>query len=399
MQSFPEKDFDDFIRKAVEEPNLSFDPKAWKAMEKKLDARPGFLTSRGMDLFSIFALILMISYLTWTDSGAVNRYTGSNLGTTATAETEVDKISSFEGSPGSTKEITVSSTPEKTTETKIFNKSSDKINKNNKENLKEKNASTKNYNSVDQNLPVKINSEFANGLKVETENADIAEEKNAETQKILSITKRPAKISNSELNSIKRISVLPETTEIIPAQRKGVSPKWAVNLMVSPDLSAVKLSEINTSGTNLGISIEYYISSRWRVSLGAIRSQKIYAVGKSSSSGYYSNPQTLEKVDASCSVIDIPLILRYNALSIGKNHFFISSGLSSYLMLKEDYDFTYQNSNSTYSYSKNIRNENNHFMGIMNFSLGMERESWEENFLCRLNHSLKPPFQISDMGK
>lgn len=63
--------FDDFIRQSMQEPPIPFDPKAWEAMEQKLDALSGGQSngqkggSKGGRIAGLVAVLLMLSGLAW----------------------------------------------------------------------------------------------------------------------------------------------------------------------------------------------------------------------------------------------------------------------------------------------------------------------------------------------
>lgn len=404
MQDFPENDFDNFIRKAVEEPKLPFDPKAWNAMEKKLDGSAGYIPSTMIDFFSTIALLIMLSYLTWSGSTTYIKVNNQHTSKALTPGFENLSAQNQEGSKENSKENRFNIFPElgNNGNSKAFKSEIPSENKSEIPGKKEINSKKRNikiFGKDESNInpsQKEINKVQLNTLNNIT-NSGIADRRNSDEFKHPVLNRKTFLPISVEYQKTKEIPVLPvKIAEIVlPDKNYSSQPKWGINLLLSPDLSAVNLSDVRTSGTNLGISLEYYLSSRWRISLGAIRSEKIYSLGDGYSSGYTSTPVNLEKVDANCSVIDIPLILRFNAVSKGNNHFFISSGFSSYLMLKEDYDFTYQNYNSTYTYSKNIRNENNHFFEILNLSIGFEREIGRRISL-QAEPFIKAP--ISDIG-
>jgi hypothetical protein len=129
--------------------------------------------------------------------------------------------------------------------------------------------------------------------------------------------------------------------------QKGLS----VRVVVAPDLSGVGLRDFQRPGTNVGLLLEYRLASRWSVQAGVIRSTKVY---KASASEYYL-PDALkakwkvfpQSVDGRCNILDIPINLRYDiALRPRQNgmlpsRWFVSGGVTTYIMQKEDYYYTY----------------------------------------------------------
>ena len=71
-------------------------------------------------------------------------------------------------------------------------------------------------------------------------------------------------------------------------------------------------------------------------------------------------------VSADCRVLDIPLNVDYLVYSKARNQFSVGSGLSSYIMLNEDYHYNYA---KPYNYTPtdySVTNQNQHFLGILN---------------------------------
>jgi hypothetical protein len=122
-----------------------------------------------------------------------------------------------------------------------------------------------------------------------------------------------------------------------------------VRLLVSPDLSSVDLKDFQRPGTNFGALLEYQFANRWRVQAGVLRSIKVYE----SAAGRYewgsnSWPVQPESVYGRCNMLDIPLNLRYDfALrprpDDRQNRWFVSGGVTTYIMLREDYSYNYAN--------------------------------------------------------
>jgi hypothetical protein len=152
----------------------------------------------------------------------------------------------------------------------------------------------------------------------------------------------------------------------------------SANLLISPDLSSIGFSEWRAPGTNLGVSLEYHISNRVSISVGAIYSTKIYAADATKYNpdnpywtSYYPKPVD---VKGNCKVIDLPLNIRYNFLTRERYNIYLSGGLSSYLMLREDYKYIYNVDDTGLYNGWHGKNENKHFFKVINLSAGYERK-------------------------
>ncbi|MEO0556293.1 MAG: hypothetical protein AAF149_24125 [Bacteroidota bacterium] len=148
--------------------------------------------------------------------------------------------------------------------------------------------------------------------------------------------------------------------------------RWSIGLEFSPDLSTVGLRGVDDPGYTVGLHAEYHLSSRLSISGGVSYSKKIYFADEDIGSYPGSNPNwTLERVDGNCDVIDVPINLSYYLKGYDQSGFVFSGGLSTYFMLTEDYDIIY---NGPWpDGSQFVRNENQHFLGILNVSVGYRK--------------------------
>jgi hypothetical protein len=92
-------------------------------------------------------------------------------------------------------------------------------------------------------------------------------------------------------------------------------------------------------------------------------------------------------IEANCKILDLPVHLRFDALRKARYTAFVSTGLSSYIMLSERYGYYYP------TYDPYLRPEwrgkrtGEHYLSVVNLSVGYERNlgrrfSWQaEPFL------------------
>lgn len=154
-----------------------------------------------------------------------------------------------------------------------------------------------------------------------------------------------------------------------PFYRAGLS------FTVSPDFSAIGLTHISQVGSKSGIGLEFFIFRNLSLNTGAILSHKVYAAtgGYEPSPGFWNYYPKPSSIDAECKVLDIPLNLRYYAFNWNKNRIYLSGGLSSYLMLQEDYEYNYDVYDPYQYRFHSARNKNHHYFKVSSFSVGYER--------------------------
>ncbi|QJW88184.1 PorT family protein [Spirosoma taeanense] len=151
------------------------------------------------------------------------------------------------------------------------------------------------------------------------------------------------------LGFVDREVVMPEDGEsqseqqVKPSRLTGLS----VRLVVAPDLTVVGLKNFTRPGTNVGLLAEYQLTPRWSFQAGVLRSSKIYRAATSDYNWMW--PVQPESVSGRCNMLDIPLNLRYDVAlrppSTGRapSRWFVSGGVTTYVMLREDFTYNYAN--------------------------------------------------------
>lgn len=176
---------------------------------------------------------------------------------------------------------------------------------------------------------------------------------------------------------------------------------FSSRIMAGPDLSFISPSEmLKNPRLALSMMLEYRFAKRWSVQVGAIRSAKVYtATGEQYQWPEIWNSQKVRptSVDANCKVLDIPINVRYDVIQSRRSRWFIASGISSYKMLNERYDYTYP----AHSYPKWWNWEGstgNYWFGVINASVGVEYQLGR-NFSLQAEPFWKLPMADVGFGK
>ncbi len=168
--------------------------------------------------------------------------------------------------------------------------------------------------------------------------------------------------------------VIPPKEEVAAVFQKGFSAR----IMAAPDLSFISTSQMMKNPTlALSIMLEYRFSRRLSVQAGVVRSVKLYAAtGEQYQWPEAWNSQKVRptEIGANCKVLDIPLNLRYDIVQRTKSRWFATSGMSSYVMLNEKYDYTYPPHTYGIKWKTWEGSTGNYWFGVMNLSLGFERQ-------------------------
>lgn len=192
-----------------------------------------------------------------------------------------------------------------------------------------------------------------------------------------------------------------DTTALAAIEKPKVKDKipnekgFEFGLTGGPDLSTVKFGPVYKTGYIVGVQIGYRFNNRWSVNAGALHTKKYYkAEGKDFH--YKTNwpgPWELKEVEGHCTMWEIPVNFRYDFSFNNKRRWFASTGLSTYLMDKEDYTLYYSNpAGSPYPRPFPNDSNSNYLFSIWNLSLGMER-SLGSHFSLQAEPYLRVPLK------
>lgn len=201
------------------------------------------------------------------------------------------------------------------------------------------------------------------------------------------ITSTEITLSTGEEQSVDPSKNTPvETKDSIPAEapltKKEKNPaasksgKWQISLSTGPDLSMVGVEKTGKWKMQYGVGISYAFSNRLQVRSGFMISRKLYYADSSDyhpPKGFWNYYTNLQKIDANCLVYEIPLNIVYTFPSQKKHQWFVSTGLSSYLMKKETYEYYYKDAWGVPMYrERSVQNENDHLFSILQLSGGYQ---------------------------
>jgi hypothetical protein len=184
---------------------------------------------------------------------------------------------------------------------------------------------------------------------------------------------------------------------------KSVSSKgmYAV-LMGGPDISMVAFQSTKQMGYSLGILLGYRFNNRLSLESGLIWDKKYYySTGQYFDKSKANFPPNINilNLNGNCNMFEIPLNLRYDFATRNNHGFFVTAGLSSYLMKKEyyDYSFTWNNNSNPYSRDSTYNQSSNYILSIIQLSAGYEH-AIGRNTSIRVEPYLKIPLQGIGIG-
>lgn len=165
---------------------------------------------------------------------------------------------------------------------------------------------------------------------------------------------------------------LEEETLNVKSNNKG-----NFTVLAALDMTEVRGAEQSKLSQNIGLLYTQPLTKSISVSTGAIYSKKNY----DSPYSFY-NPKNPYKgsheptnVSAVCDVISVPILLNYQIYTNKNIAISLSSGVSSYFMLKERYNFIYDGEGyKPYTSTYTLKGKNQHYFGVADFSINFDRK-------------------------
>jgi len=182
------------------------------------------------------------------------------------------------------------------------------------------------------------------------------------------------------------------------ASSKQKSSFLYAGLLAAPDLSTVKFQSTKGMGTTFSLLLGYQFNKKWAIESGVSVDRKRYYT----EAQYFKAPTnpnwTLQNVDGTCYMWEIPVNVRYNFSQSEKSKWFATAGLSTYLMTKENYTYQYTQNGWSGSYNKDITKPSQYWFSIINLSAGYEHRLGRIGNL-RIEPYLRVPLSGLGTGK
>lgn len=408
-RNMSDKELDDFIRQNAENPDIPYHLKDWEKMNGKLDhySRTGSAngSGRGYNGWWIGLLAFMIfvgAGLGWkflvhdpdkTGNSVDQPNTTRKLGQLKMPTKEVASMNSIEEgenielSEVKTGQLKATATP---TSGQRIEMTANAIGPDEK--IHEANEGTNRKAGV----TTPMTSKPEEGYAISKMYSRIQSYKDHFAKSILSGRKSAAPNMEKIIPSLQGLQNEERAVADSNKEKTGrVGDKFSISVSVAPDVTALKIKDVEGLGTSIGFNLEYFIQPNLSINTGALYAFKTYRGGEGYYTGYTPAPSS---ISGDCWILDSPLNVRYYVMDQALGRWFISGGLSSYLMLREKYGLDYNSYGNTYEKRVDVRNNNQHYLGIMNFSLGYERVL-TERIAIQVEPYLKVPIKGIGEGR
>jgi hypothetical protein len=400
MQNISDDELDKVFREAAGKQSFDFDPSAWESMRTRLDQGSGtqesFLTSRLMSTLLAVGILALLWYQTQRGDGSSVASTaavgtpGQQLSTTPT-ESDNQKSSLEEEKAGDARALPTDGASHrqdpilavsgKNTTTVAIKQRAGRTGQPVGNEIPASQEPTQ--GNTDQESTVRNESphdiHVADTKVSEAKNTQgetlVADEKSGEqSRRMLAVLTSEASSDSVRKESSPRsdsVMVTVRDSTLEKQEQDSFKRAWFVRASIAPDLTTVGIDKPTKIGSNFGLTLEYQFARHWSVSTGAILSRKIYE-GTDVEYAFGASTVTADKMDGNCRVLDIPLNVYYYGNTGRRISFFAGVGVTSYLMLTEDYAYTVTNGYGTNVYKQNVSGENQDWFKQLNLSVGIQ---------------------------
>lgn len=375
MKELSDKKFDELLKQKAESADFFFDESAWDKMEQKLRRRDRVIFIRNSSF--VLMLLFLFGGAYWLLNGdSISESSNQNVQKSETLKpgnetilhgdknkspikTKAGEKAIAEASLGSEKRSAIKAASTKKTNEKSL--------------LVRENAIDK-----PSSLSMSDSSEFIPFVQLDRLNA--SDNKFPEPEEDLIIAS--AEFENDTIKSKPEIKNSPKNRKL----------SFSVTALAGPDFSSVESIAGKKGNLNIGLLLNTTISKKITLSSGVKYGLKSYAA--SAYDYKLKNPSRADKIsgiDASCNILEIPLQISYSLFHNKNNHVQFSTGLSSYLMLKEEYNFKYTPQSGYKDYLLVKNNTNQHYLSVLNLAASYHIKPKSANIQWAIEPYVKLP--------
>lgn len=168
----------------------------------------------------------------------------------------------------------------------------------------------------------------------------------------------------------------PFLTETSPA--RPANSRWQVGLIAGSNLGMVRGDVSKKPGLNAGLLVQRKLGqSRFSVESGVVYESMTYDVNNADFNPN-GNPVSsrVSNIEGSCTMIDVPVNVRYDVVASKKNKAFVSTGVSPTVIVKQSYIYDFDRGDGPVPINRDVSGKGKSVYAVANLSIGYEQK-WE----------------------
>jgi len=151
-------------------------------------------------------------------------------------------------------------------------------------------------------------------------------------------------------------------------------PRYALNAIGAEDASGAGSFQQAKAGNKAGVFFSAAISRKLSITTGTLYSSTPYAAAYGDYNFPYQFKNDPVSVSANCKMLDIPLNVGYQVYSRGRNAVTVGTGLSSYIMLQQSFNFSYASYSTAGPTAYTTPNSSSYLFKILNLNATYQRQ-------------------------
>lgn len=377
MEELSDKDFDQIFKSRIKEGYLEYEEESWLKMEKKLRAKDRFVFFRNASIILLFLSFGIGIYMISSEKSR-KEATRTVKKMEKTKKTDLAQPAVLEKNDP----ILLAKTP-KNTDSSVANEKVAQLNKKN--------------GSVMLKPEILAAAEFPNAIQAKAiNNSTVVAQRTAQDSSAATIQNQVATQSDLIGQQKDAGSLLDEVNKGKNSTKRGI----ILSVLLGPDFNSTENTIGGKGGVAMGVAVSIPILKKLSVQTGLNYGLKKYAA-----QGYdytFNNPNTvniISGIDASCKVLEIPLGFSYQLTENQKRSINLNAGLSSYLMLTENYRFIYTQASGRKDRLLEEKNANQHYLSVVDLSATYHIKLKNKNVALGIQPYVKLPLAGIGAGK
>lgn len=221
----------------------------------------------------------------------------------------------------------------------------------------------------DNSLATNTTTQIANNSDNEPQIADAKKSQSdalvVNTASVTANDNKDAVISQAkpdDANPVATATQKPKSKIKIPGANRAI---FAISAIATSDLNGVNSLQGARVGGNVGGLFSVNVN-KWTFTTGLMYSIKPYQENFADYHTNYPFQTNPSSIAVNCKMLDIPLNVNYRVYKKGSNRITVGSGLSSYIILREDYKFNYTGAYAYGPAGYSVINKNRNILGVLN---------------------------------
>ena len=167
----------------------------------------------------------------------------------------------------------------------------------------------------------------------------------------------------------------PSGTDAAPGRRTALG-QWQVGLLAGSNLGMVRGDISKKPGLNAGLLVQKKLGgTRFSLESGVIYESMTYAVNNEDFNPNGSPVSSkVSNIEGSCTMIDVPVNVRYDVVASRKNKAFISTGVSPTVIVKQSYIYDFDRGEGPVPVTRDVSGRGKSVYAVANLSVGYEQK-------------------------